>query len=519
MICKPWSQPASASGGPVGRPAVSVGWRCRAARRGVAIVVVLSFVAIALALSYALMRSQGATRQIQHNSNRRLLARQAALTGLAAGLRRMHETAWGGIGTATRGATDPQQSFEVVYRAGDDRLHAQHPELAELPYRVTLDVTGHAGDPLHPGVRAIHRLRAVVRLTPRELNAPPSQWDIMQQYTVYQLDQRNFALNVPCRVAGDVRVQGAVLLAESYSWSDTIRLTYLEDLNRMRADELGDYRPLTGTVYLPFSNTTSSTRSALSSQLGVTLVNISTTAKPSLPHPSSLAQYRIYAGGPSYAVPTLSGTVSGASLRADPVANPLGIYFASSSVTLQDDVTLEGTLVCRGDVVLNGTNLRLQPAGLPPLVGSSRPVRLPTIVARQRIKVGPSARVSLEGVAVAGDDFNVERGSETVRLDLQGRIIAAGLSIRRREEWHYSSGTWDTLYSLYLINRSPDSALTNYFPMWMSLFGRHPQPRIHVRPPTVEVHEHWQDLSQPIYVKHAAESGLRWELVDWEELP
>src|SRR5689334_8583536 len=119
--------------------------RCRAGdRRGVAIIMVLGLLSIALALSYTMMRAQGTTLKVQENSHRRADARQAAMSGLMTGLRRMHKSDWPGADSTINGTLSANESFTVKYTTGDARLTPTHPEFAEWPYRVTLDVTGYA---------------------------------------------------------------------------------------------------------------------------------------------------------------------------------------------------------------------------------------------------------------------------------------------------------------------------------------------------------------------------------------
>ena len=69
-----------------------------------AIIVVLGLISIAMALSYTMMRTQGTTLKIQQNSRRRADARQAALSGLMAGLGHMHQANWTGVGEHARPA-------------------------------------------------------------------------------------------------------------------------------------------------------------------------------------------------------------------------------------------------------------------------------------------------------------------------------------------------------------------------------------------------------------------------------
>src|SRR2546423_11555816 len=94
----------------------------RAARRGISVVVVLAILAVTLASSYAIMRSQFVSNRIQQNSNRHGLARQAAMIGLSAAMRAMEQSGWGGVSTTLTGTLNSQDSYSATFTAGDDSL-------------------------------------------------------------------------------------------------------------------------------------------------------------------------------------------------------------------------------------------------------------------------------------------------------------------------------------------------------------------------------------------------------------
>src|SRR5438552_3178588 len=83
--------------GPEVHPTLRSSCVARRRRRGVSLLLVLGLVAIALATSYALLRTQATSMQLQGNAGRQVDARQAAFAGLSAALRRMHEPDWGGV--------------------------------------------------------------------------------------------------------------------------------------------------------------------------------------------------------------------------------------------------------------------------------------------------------------------------------------------------------------------------------------------------------------------------------------
>ena len=131
-------------------------------RTGVTVIVVLMMIVSSLALAYMIGRSQVAMVRLQNNSDLDLLARQAAMTGFANGLRSMHESTWTGVGTAISTTLNSQQSFTVSYSTGDALLSTTD---TNWPYRVTMLVVGKAVDLSHP-VSATHSIQAVVQLLP-----------------------------------------------------------------------------------------------------------------------------------------------------------------------------------------------------------------------------------------------------------------------------------------------------------------------------------------------------------------
>ena len=91
-------------------------------RRGVAIVTVLGLLAIVLALSYALLRTQGTTNLIARNSSRQLDARLAAEAGVAAALRKMLKEPGlvmaPGVADALMAKIVAKVGFKAIYMTG-----------------------------------------------------------------------------------------------------------------------------------------------------------------------------------------------------------------------------------------------------------------------------------------------------------------------------------------------------------------------------------------------------------------
>ncbi len=267
-----------------------------AARRGATIALVLSIIAITLATSYVIMRAQFATQRVQQNGNRRVLARQAAMIGLSAGMRKMEESAWAGVGATISGNISSQESYSVTYTTGDPLLTSSSSNYSEYPYRVTVQSTGVSVDPNNTQSCATYKMTAVMRFLPRKFATQPTNWTAMQNYTVYQTDNRGFTIDPPCQITGPLWLQGAVTIGSGYNWTSTIEGQYLSDLNAMRLNGYSDYRTLTGPVSLPTGSSNSNNLGFLSS-LGLSTTNVSIASTINMLTPTNLTTYRIYPGG------------------------------------------------------------------------------------------------------------------------------------------------------------------------------------------------------------------------------
>jgi hypothetical protein len=486
----------------------------RRERRGVAIIVVLAIVAIALASAYSLLRSQATVVQVQANTNQRSQARQAAVTGLLVAMQKMSATGWLGVGTTMTGSLSSQDRYSVTYTAGDPTIPVTDPN---QPFRVTLVSTGTSANALQSGQLASYRIRAVMHLVAKQLGAEPTNWSTMLQYTFYQNGSGNLVLNSPCQVQGSLRVQGSVRLGKDYNWSTSAQSRYLGDLGTMQLMHVADDRPLTGKITLPTSSTDATTLGFLQTQLGLTLINSSSSSSNSIPLPTALSNYQIYPGGPVYKVGAVASTLSGMSLSPDPVNNPLGIFFNSSDITLGNNISLTGTLMSGGTVNVTGTGVNLLPFNMPSLAGSSTPIRLPTIVAGNSLHCASGVSASITGVVIAGGSVTVDQGSQTNSLAMLGHVIAGGdFTIHGRSEWQLTSALWSSLYSAYITQLAlPTKVL--YFPVYLSAYGQNPNPLLTLKADTTLLLNHWQDLSGPIVVPATGDGGLRWELLSWTD--
>ena len=486
-------------------------------RRGVAVLIVLLLLSITLGLSYAMVRSQTTALQIQQNANVRVSARRAALTGLTVGLKKMHTNAWcygDGVNTTLAGSIGDSLIYQVSYAAGDPSLAADDPD---YPYRVTILSTGTATDPTDPERTSTHQARAVVQLVPRALAEEPDDWDTMQQYTVYQSKKDNFEIDIPCRLENQVRVQGKLKIAPHYPSDGNPWRRYLGDLNTMRLAGYPDYRPFNGPVALPVSEQDGEDLSALIVRLAVTTVNMPVKeAASDWTQPGSFTDYQVYPGGPVYTAPWVGSTLHNTVLEPDATTNPLGLFYRDGDISIWENVTVRGSLFCDHDVRIEGANVNFLPVELPALVGSEGSLRLPAVTC-DKFVVKPGAGGSLTGLAAVFDTFEIERSPATLQFAFIGRAILKKLYVKEREPWQDEN--WDDRYEEFKAQLGGEGPVVPYFPLWMGMRGYDPRPRITFKPDPGPVTYHWKKTSDPIYVPHPDDSGLRWDLVEWTDSP
>lgn len=483
-------------------------------RRGVGVVLVLGLLAVSMALSYAALRTQFTAVKLQDNSDRLDEARAAAECGLAIALRRMHEAGWAGVSTSLSGTLSNTQGYSATYETGDSSLQSTDADYSDWPWRVTIHVTGTARDTA-TGNQSSHRLRAVVRFVPRQLATQPSGWDQVAQYTVLQTAVADFRVNTPVRFEGNVRMQGNFSLSEDYGWSATTRTLYFGSLNDKYVLQGIDWRPFTGRIDSP-TGAIGSALATLLTTMGVPRQTVPAATIADWSFTGSEYKYRLYPGGQEYAAqPVGNGTVTNTTYAADPKTNPVGILVDTNAVAISHNVNLNGTVLAinASGITLSGNSVQIRPVDLPPLQGTSDPVRLPTIVCRGDLTVTPSTGMTLVGLVSLGGDLDILQGSQSRQFDLQGKLVAKEIRVRERTEWISANmGLLATTYNTLLATLNG-----MLFCDWLkSAHGLDSEPKIRFRPGTPATY-HWSPTGGSIFVPHTADEGLRWELVSVRE--
>jgi hypothetical protein len=502
-------------------------WQMLPGRRGMTVIVVLGVLSITLALSYAMLRSQVTSVQIQSNLDRRNLARQAAYSGVSAAIRSMHSSSWGGVSSTLNQNLASDQWFEASYATGDESLTSASTDYSEYPFRVTITSIGYAADPAQPDITSSYKVKAVVELVRRKLQPAPSIWTAIRNVTAFQWSGNACFFEVPMRVEGPMYIQSPITLGSDYPVDSSSRQQYFYDLLAMKNANAGDYRPFSGPIYTPSSKQSGSTRTMLETGLGLTLVDVPVSTSTPISHPGSVT-YQLYPGGKTYTPPTLQttygSTISNATIAPDPVSNPLGIYNSTGTLFLGNNAKVTGTIITSSgtepDIRINGTNVNLQAYTLPQLYGSSVPYQLPVAIVKDDFQIESLSSSTIHGVVVAYDEFTFIRGDVNTTCNFFGRVASSKLYLYGRIPWDLASTVWQLELTTFNVQKLLVNGI-KYFPQWMKNGYPYmdPNPTLTIKPDSAEIVHHWHTWGQPVYIAGDGDAGLKWNLIDWTDNP
>ena len=499
-------------------------------RRGISLVIVVLLVSLTMAVSFAVIHTQGTALAVQENSDLRARARQAALTGMAVALREARSPGWIGAGASFAKDLSTSERFTATYSTGDPTLVDGDADYAEYAYRLTIRVSGYAVDPHYSDRKASHCIEAVVRLVPQAVYDEPSGWSEFQDNTFCQRDKDEVSLTIPCRIEGPVRIRGKLKLCEyDMDWSSSVRSYYLTHLDYMWNKGLPDYRPFNGPVTIARSEQDSETLDLLENALDLDLNNASSDRTYTWSLPLSGGSYRLYPGGKTYYAESVSGELSNTQLKPDPKTNPLGIFISSSETRFAGNVSFEGTLVCDGNVkVIGGTNT-FSAMKFPPYSHRDIPadavVQLPAVVSDDDFEVQTGGSLAVTGLVVVKEKFKVQEDIQNgLAVTVRGKVAAKKFDIRPRSEWRNSKDWWNLMWNNY-----PSKPFPIFYPVWGDFFPSwlkgvsnsaiDPQPRIWIKPETQAARYHWYNGNNPLFKPASADEGLTWELVRWTDNP
>ena len=305
--------------------------------------------------------------------------------------------------------------------------------------------------------------------------------------------------------------------------SGSPRARLLRDFEAMRVAGLGDFRPFSGPINAPRLLTSAHERQLIESDSNITFNDVPVGSGTSpVPHPGNVTSYRLYPGGQAYSPTQLGSSLDNASFAPDPKANPLGLVTRQSQLVVNDNVTIQGTVLVHdsgssGRIELRGQGIHIAPLSLPLLYGDSTVYQLPSLMARDDIEVYDGSSSSLSGLIMAWDDLQCFQGQQSTAMSVTGQVVVGELEIEGRDEWDTSSAWWDSHHKEFLAQLGSSSAVS-FFPVWLKTnHGLDYEPRLTIQPDPTGVRYHWHDWSQPLFAAHPDDGGLRWDLLDWQD--
>jgi hypothetical protein len=498
-------------------------------RRGMALLLVLLLLSLTVGLSYAAMRSMSTAGMIQRNSDRRASARQAAITGLAMALKKMHRSNWSGVDTSLSGSLNSTDSFVVTYATGDPSLASNN---SDIPYRVTLLSTGYSADSQQTQAVASYRVRGVVRFIPRKLAAEPASWTSMMDYTAFQWKSGDFRWEPPMRIEGRVRVQATMFPALMYAWWEFFtggkaRVQYLKDLNAMNSAAKCDWRPFTAKITLRESAQILDTMTVLNTYLGLASEDCSDSMISDMTYASAISRYQIYPGGKTYTIPQLPSSIQNVTYQSDPATNPAGLFCRAGSLVIGSSTTIKGSIFTTANsgsqLIINGQKVSLAAVSLPTIQGTTAPVQLPVAAVADDIVIAAGADVTINGLVATSGRFQVASDDQGgITLTHLGKLIAQDFDFRPRNDWNSKDYSWwSARYDAWYAQKGKAGGY-QYFPEYLQKLATgalDPVPKVIIKANTDSIQYHWHNPQNTIYIAHPTDGGLRWDLLNWTENP
>ncbi len=490
-------------------------------RRGVAVILVLGFMAISFGMAYALLRAQASSMQLAGNYRRMEQAREAAFSGALAGIREIHADDWAGVATSFSANVTANSSYTVSFVTGDDSLQLGDADYDMWPYRVTIKSVGYAQDPADPLAVATANVHVVMQLIPENVATEPSIWQTARQYTAFQSKTVEANLNMHIRFEGPVRFQDKVLLGKDLPPKDEIRERYMRDLDLMRSNGFDDYRQFDTNVRLPYSKQ-SGTANAL---ITLPFQGLGAIDEPkgetSMPAVGNYSTYQLYPGGAHYTAGTLNFYTRNETLEPDPKTNPLGLYYSSSNIRIEDNVTLRGTIIDGGDIVIDGTSIDLQAVDLPSIDGGATTVQLPVMIVGDAVDVEDDTKMNVTGSIASKGRFRFRQCGNGTEYTQQGRLLVGELTVGPWVDWPQYAVNWDFHYGAFLVQYDPDDGIPfDYFPDYLENVALlQIEPAFKISPPASAVTLHWMAAGEPLYAPVTAGEGLNWQVMDWIDNP
>ena len=444
-------------------------------RRGMSLVVVMIAISMTMVLTYAALSSQARGVQVRQNVNRQAMARQAAESGAAIALNQLQSSSWSGVGTSlsgtlstdTMGSTSYSVTFMTIdgqtspsaYPTGQGQtslssssaffntssagLSTSSADTAATATRQAFqllirssgkwqsstDVFDFVTETCEVGVELQPRVPGRTIVSPdisqaTDVLASNGGYDTIQNYAVFasagSSSSPSLTLQPGQRIDGPSWLTQGVSIFNSPKWKSAPRSDFMTSTGTVYSTTSG------GTVSLlhphPFGGaitTLSSLTAAETTDLAALKVSrigaTSTPATPSITF-ANWKTYQLYQGGFSYSATTLSNsTLTNIVLRPSQL-NPLGVFYYQGNLTIGSNTVVQGTLVCSGQITINGNNINLasvnwrDSSGSTLIASSALFPRAPAIVA-QNLALSSTPRASVDGAVLLTSTLTGADGS------------------------------------------------------------------------------------------------------------
>lgn len=455
-----------------------------ALRSGVSLILVMFALSMSIVLTYSFIQTQSIFVQISENGSRRDLAMNAARAGIADALNRMNSLDWAGLSDQYRRTfhtdTDGTSTYTVSFAVSHNDLSS----VLEMDVQSLGAWTSNENN----NMRTEYEITAKVRLVPRLVGrtilagdlaaatdsvANPGDFDLITQYALFAEEGTNSLILDPCdRIDGNIWLHDRLNIYKDPTWSSSVRSTYLQDLgNRfvsfppestILSEATVQYpHPIAGHITF-YNSPSSSVQQDLSDLKASWTTTTERLSIPSLDF-SKFATYRLYAGGPEYHAVSVSSSLYNETLKPSP-QNPLGIFYRSGSITVYDNVVIQGTLVSSSKIYFEGkgiyvTAFNWKTSGGEPLIPNADLwPRLPALVADD-VEFERTTQATIEGAVICQDKLNGAGGSvsypEVTEIHLTGTATAVSIeqphsTVTLRENRTLDSLSSDGNYAIWL---------------------------------------------------------------------
>ncbi|QDU53806.1 hypothetical protein [Gimesia panareensis] len=474
-----------------------------APRSGISLILVMFALSMSLVLTYSFIQTQSVQTQISANGSRRDLARNAARAGISDALNRLNSLDWAGVSDRYRRPFQADDDGECTYTVSFEAVGNSLSSVLELNV-YSLGVWTSAEN---PDMKSEHQITARVRLVPRLIGrtilpgdsaaatdqiSNAGDFDRIKGYALFA-EQGYYSLNFDpaTRIDGNLWLYDRLHMFTDPAWSSTIRDTYLTDVgNRFVTFPAGSTSLSEATISAPHpiaGNITFYNYPSYSIRDDLSDLKVSwstTTERLTIPSTdySAFTSYRLYEGGPLYQAETVNSSLYNQTLKPTP-ANPLGIFYRSGNLSIYDNVTIQGTLVCTGKIYFVGKQIHLtafnwkDDSGQAFVTDAQLWPRLPCVVAHDA-EFSRYSQSTVEGAIVCQGTVKGGGGSisypSALDLKLSGTATAASIgqpfsTVTLQEYQLLSSLSTDGNYAIWL--ETTGSGNTGTTGSWYPIVG------------------------------------------------